>query len=60
MGNYVVRLFSRLFDAVDYAIISAQLLIDGISGPEPPTPADRQREIEKERLPRAFPSIESP
>jgi len=55
----VVRLFWCLFDAVDYAIMSARLrLVDMVCGPEPPTPADRQREIEKERLQRAFPSID--
>jgi hypothetical protein len=55
----VVRLFWRLFDAVDYAIMSARLrLVDIIYGPEPPTPADRQREIKKERLQRAFALID--
>jgi len=39
----VVRLFWRLFDAVDYAIMSARLrLIDIVCGPEPSAPADRQ------------------
>jgi hypothetical protein len=33
-------------------------LIDRVYGPEPPTLADRQREIEKERLQRAFPAID--
>jgi hypothetical protein len=59
MANHIVRLFWRLFEAVDYAIMSARLrLVDMIYGPEPPTPADRQREIEKERLQRAFPAID--
>jgi hypothetical protein len=55
----VIRLFLRPSEAVGYVIMSARLrLVDMIYGPEPPTPADRQREIEKERLQRAFASID--
>jgi hypothetical protein len=46
-----VRLLLRIVDAVANAIMSARLrIVDWIYGPEPPTPADRQRETEKGRL----------
>jgi hypothetical protein len=55
----MVRLFRRMLDAADYAIISVRLrLVDWIGGPELPTPADRQREAEHDRLQRAFPAID--
>ena|SRR5215472_11630004 len=58
MANRVLRLFWEVFDAVAYAVTSARSrLVDRICGPEPPTPADHQREIEKERLQRAFSAI---
>jgi hypothetical protein len=59
VANPIVRLFSCLFDAIDYAIMSARLrIVDWIYGPEPPTPVDRQRETEKGPLQRAFPQID--
>jgi hypothetical protein len=59
VGDRFVRLLLRIVDAVANAIMSARLLIvDWIYGPEPPTPADRQRETEKGRLQRAFAQID--
>ena len=59
MTDRVVYLFSRVFDAVAYAIMSARLgFVDRIYGSEPPTSADHQRETEKDRLQRAFPAID--
>jgi hypothetical protein len=48
IGDRFVRLLLRIVDAVANAIMSARLrIVDWIYGPEPPTPADRQRETEK-------------
>jgi hypothetical protein len=59
IGDRFVRLLLRIVDAVANAIMSARLrIVDWIYGPEPPTPADRQRETEKGRLQRAFAQID--
>ena len=59
MADHLARLFWRILDGVDYAIISVRLrILDWIYGPEPLTPADRQREAEHERLQRAFPEVD--
>jgi hypothetical protein len=54
----VTRLFWEAVDRVDYALRLARCwVVDLICGPEPPTPADTQREAEHERLREAFPMI---
>jgi hypothetical protein len=53
------RFLSWAIDGIGYAVTSVRLaILDWISGPEPPTPADRQREAERERLQRALPAID--
>ena len=53
------RLFWRVADALDYLLMLARLrILDALAGPEPETPADRQRERDRERIARAFPKIE--
>jgi hypothetical protein len=55
----VTRLFWEALDRVDYAVTLARCwAVDLIYGPEPPTPADRQREAEHERLQKAFPVVD--
>jgi hypothetical protein len=59
----VIRVFPRFLswaiDGIGYAVTSVRLaILDWISGPEPPTPADRQREAEHEQLHRTFPEID--
>ncbi len=58
-----IRVLARFWlwaiDGIGYAVTSVRLaILDWISGPEPPTPADRQREAEHEQLHRAFPKID--
>jgi hypothetical protein len=51
------RLFWRAVDHLDYLVTLARLRIrDAVCGPEPETPADRQRD--RERIKKAFPEIE--
>ena len=51
----VRRLWWRAFDRVSGCLVSFRLwLFDRIHGPEPPTPADLQRETNHERLVKAF------
>jgi hypothetical protein len=59
MKDRLVRLFWHILDVADYATISVRLrLVDLIYGPEPPTPADMQREKEHEQLQRTFPETD--
>jgi hypothetical protein len=52
----VRRLFCRAFDRVCDCIVVIRLSThDRIFGPEPPTAADLKREVDHERLVRAFP-----
>ena len=52
------RLFWEALDRVDYAVTLVKCwVVDCIYGPEPPTPADLEREAEHERLREAFPVI---
>jgi hypothetical protein len=52
------RLFWEMLDRADYAVTYVKCwAVDLIYGPEPPTPADRQRKAEHERLREAFPII---
>jgi hypothetical protein len=54
----VTRLFWEALDRADYAVTYVKCwAVDLIYGPEPPTPADRQRKAEHERLREAFPMI---
>jgi len=56
LKDRLVRLFWHILDVADYATTSVRLrLVDLISGSEPTTPADKQREKEHEQLQRAFP-----
>jgi phosphatidylserine/phosphatidylglycerophosphate/cardiolipin synthase-like enzyme len=46
-------------DALDYLMTLATLrILDALAGPEPETPADHQREWDRERTERALPVIE--
>jgi hypothetical protein len=53
-------LVSRALDHLDYVITYARLrILDWIYGPEPPTPADKQRERNRDRLREAFPKVDT-
>jgi len=53
--SQVARLFSGALDRADHAVMVGRCrVVDLIFGPEPPTPADEQREVEHERLQKAF------
>ena len=53
------RLFWRVADDLDYLVTLTRLrVLDAIVGPFPETPADQQREQDRERLRKAFPEIE--
>ena len=53
------RLFWRVVDHLDYLVTLTGLrILDALAGPPPETPADRQRERDRETLKRAFPEIE--
>jgi len=55
----LARLFWEALDRVDYAVMLARCwALDLIYGPEPTTPADRQREAGHERLREAFPDVD--
>jgi hypothetical protein len=46
-------------DELDYLLTLARLrILDAVCGPETETPADQQRERDRERIARAFPEIE--
>jgi hypothetical protein len=52
------RLWWRAVDRVcGFFVLIRLRIFDRIHGPEPPTPADLQREADHERLVRAFPAI---
>jgi hypothetical protein len=53
------RLFWHVADQLDYLVTLATLrILDALAGPLPETPADRQRQQDRERIKRAFPEIE--
>jgi hypothetical protein len=53
------RLFWRVADQLDYLLTLAWLrILDALCGPLPETPADRQRQRDRERIKKAFPEIE--
>jgi hypothetical protein len=53
------QLFWRVADDLDYLWTLANLrMLDALAGPLPETPADRQRQRDRETLKRAFPEIE--
>jgi hypothetical protein len=53
------RLFWRVADDLDCLWTLARLrILDGLAGPLPETPADQQRSRDRERLEKAFPTIE--
>jgi hypothetical protein len=55
----LARLFWRVVDALDYFVTLMRLRnLDMLAGPEPETPADQQRERDRERIARAFPKLE--
>ena len=52
------RQFWRLADALGYLLTLAWLrILDALAGPTPATPADQQRQRQRERIERAFPNI---
>jgi hypothetical protein len=54
------RLFWRVADHLDYLLTLAWLrILDALAGPEPDTPADQQRERDRQRIERAFPGLDS-
>jgi hypothetical protein len=54
-----MRSWSWVVDRIEYAVMSVRLaILDWICGPEPTTSADRQREADKDRLQRAFPTVD--
>jgi hypothetical protein len=58
-GDRLRRLFWRAADDLDYLWTLATLrILDGLAGPLPETPADRQRARDRERIGKAFPAIE--
>jgi hypothetical protein len=53
------RLICRALDVLEYSLILVRMrMFDWLHGPEPETPADRQRERDRQRLRRAFPEID--
>jgi hypothetical protein len=58
LTSRLARLFWEVLDRVDYAVTLARCwVVDRIYGPELPTPADMQREVEHEKLREASPTI---
>jgi hypothetical protein len=52
------RLFWQVADTLDYLLTLARLrILEALAGPEPETPADQQRERDRERISRAFPQL---
>ena len=52
------RLFWRVAEQLDYLVTLARLrILDAVYGPEPETPADRQRQPDRERIESAFPRL---
>jgi hypothetical protein len=50
------RLFWRVADDLDYLVTLVRLrILDALAGPLLETPADQQRERDRERIERAFP-----
>jgi hypothetical protein len=55
----LARFFWQVVDDLDYLVTLARLrIVDAVAGPEPQTPADQQRERDREQLERAFPEID--
>jgi hypothetical protein len=53
------RLFWRVADQIDYLVTLARLrILDALAGPLPETPADRERQRDREMIKRAFSEIE--
>ena len=53
------RLFWRVADHLDCLVTLARSrVLDALAGPLPETPADRQRQRDRQRIERAFPAIE--
>jgi hypothetical protein len=49
----------RVIDYLDYALTLARFrILDALAGPEPETPADQRRKQDRERIERAFPSLD--
>jgi hypothetical protein len=58
LTSRLTRLGWKALDRIDYAVTLARCwVLDRICGPEPATPADKQREAEQGRLRGAFPTI---
>ena len=57
--GWLRQLFWRVADHLDYLVTLVRLrILDALAGPLPETPADRQREQDRERIKRAFPEVE--
>ena len=57
--GWLRQLFWRMVDHLDYVVTLVRLrILDALAGPLPETPADRQREQDRERIKRAFPEVE--
>jgi hypothetical protein len=55
----MAKLFWRLADELDFLVTLASLrILDALAGPEPETPADLQRQWDRERIARAFPRLD--
>ena len=53
------KLIWRVADDLDYLwTLATRRILDAAVGPEPETPADQQRALDRERIKRAFPEIE--
>jgi hypothetical protein len=53
------RSFWRVADALDYFVTLARLrMLDALAGPLPETPADEERQRDRERIKKAFPESE--
>jgi hypothetical protein len=53
------RFFSLALDRLEYLVTYTRLrVLDWVYGPELPTPADEQRERERDRLRKAFPKVD--
>jgi hypothetical protein len=56
---WLLRLFWEALDRLAYAVMDARLWwFELLHGSEPPTPADQKRELDRERLPKAFSEID--
>ena len=61
MSGPLARFFWLVVDELDYWLTLARLrIVDSVCGPEPETPADRQRNLDREELERALQGSHEP